>query len=229
MRIRVLLASLALATVGVLSVAAPAGAAGSASAQEGTGAKKELSHDSEECIKLLEEGKKVDACQEAPSPILPPINELVWGSISFTIVAVLLWKLAFPAIKSGMDARTERIRSDLDAAEEQRTEAGTILSQYQAQLSDARNESARIIEEARQAADEVKATLTAKAQTDITEMRNRATADIESAKLQAIADLRGEVADLAIGAAEQVVERSLDRDTSVALVEAYINQVGADR
>ena len=42
-------------------------------------------------------------------------------------------------------------------------------------------------------------------------------------------DLRGEVAQLAIGAAESVVGANLDRDASVALVEAYINQVGADR
>ena len=64
---------------------------------------------------------------------------------------------------------------------------------------------------------------------DIAEMRARAAADIESAKAQAIADLRGEVANLAIGAAEQVVERNLDRDTNVALIESYINQVGASR
>jgi F0F1-type ATP synthase membrane subunit b/b' len=58
-------------------------------------------------------------------------------------------------------------------------------------------------------------------------MRTQAAADIEAAKAQAIADLRGEVATLAIGAAEQVVGRNLDQDTNVALVEAYINQVGA--
>ena len=44
-------------------------------------------------------------------------------------------------------------------------------------------------------------------------MRERAAADIEAAKAQAIADLRGEVAALAIGAAEVVVGRNLDRDT----------------
>ena len=60
-------------------------------------------------------------------------------------------------------------------------------------------------------------------------MRTRAAAEIEAAKAQAVADLRGEVASLAIGAAEQVVERSLDRDTQVALVDAYIDQVGANR
>ena len=56
----------------------------------------------------------------------------------------------------------------------------------------------------------------------------KAAADIEAAKVQAIADLRGEVAALAIGAAEQVVGRNLDQDTNAALVEAYINQVGAN-
>lgn len=228
MRLRVLFAGLALALMGVLSVAAPAGAA----IQEVTktaDSKIKPTHDGELCIKLLEEGKKVDACQEAPSPILPPINELVWGGISFTIVMVLMWKFAYPGIKAGMNGRTERIQSDLDGAEAQRTEASGVLAEYQAQLSDARGQSARIIEEARQAADEVKATLLAKAEADIAELRARAAADIEAAKVQAIADLRGEVASLAIGAAEQVLERNLDHDTNVALVESYINQVGADR
>jgi len=183
----------------------------------------------EECHKLLEEGKKVDACQEAPSPILPPINELIWGIISFAIVAFLLWKLAFPGIKKGMQGRTERIRSDLDQAESAKDEAVRVLAGYQAQLADARTESARIIEEARQSAEEVRTNLQAKAEADIAEQRQRAAADVEAAKVQAIADLRGEVTALAIGAAEQVVERNLDTDANRALVEAYIDQVGATR
>ncbi|MEZ5203706.1 MAG: F0F1 ATP synthase subunit B [Acidimicrobiales bacterium] len=130
-------------------------------------------------------------------------------------------------MKKGMNARTERIQGDLDAAEAQRTEAAGILDEYKAQLADARQESARIIEEARQAADEVRSNLQAKAEADIAELRARAQADIESAKVQAVADLRGEVTALAIGAAEQVVGRNLDQETNAALVEAYINSVGA--
>ena len=49
------------------------------------------------------------------------------------------------------------------------------------------------------------------------------------AKAQAMADLRGEVAQLAIGAAETVVGRNLDEATQVQLVEDYINQVAAQR
>ena len=215
-RFRLLLAAGALVLLTVLGVARPAAAEGEFA-----------DHAAEECHTLLEEGKTIDDCQAAPSPILPELNEIIWGVVGFAIVFGAIAKFGYPAMKKGMDARTERIQGDLDAAEAQRTEAGTVLAEYQAQLTDARNESARIIEEARQSADEVKANLTAKAESDIAEMRARAASEIEAAKTQAVADLRGEVATLAIGAAEQVVERNLDNDTNVALVEAYINQVGA--
>ena len=90
-------------------------------------------------------------------------------------------------------------------------------------------QAAAIIEEARKSADDVKANLVAKAEADVAEQRAKAAADIEAAKAQAVADLRGEVTNLAIGAAEQVVGQSLNDDSRRALVEAYIDQVGAGR
>ena len=56
--------------------------------------------------------------------------------------SVLLASSPVPAIKKGMDARTERIRGDLDEAEQAKAEAEPILAEYQAQLADAKNESA---------------------------------------------------------------------------------------
>ncbi|WP_426571737.1 F0F1 ATP synthase subunit B [Aquihabitans sp. McL0605] len=218
-RIRLLLVAAAIVLVSTVGLTHPASAQESANYKD---------HSTEECAKLLAEGQTIDDCQKAPNPLVPEANELIWGFIGFALVfAFLTWK-ALPAMKSGMNARTERIKGDLDSAEAQRTEATEILAQYQAQLADARSESARIIEEARQAADEVRSTLQAKAEADISELKTKATTDIESAKVQAIADLRGEVAALAIGAAEQVVGRNLDQETNTALVEAYINQVGAN-
>ncbi len=245
--LRLLFAAAAVVALSLLALPHPASAQDGEGTAEGAttevapeGTYEELVHELEEaakenggtefdehCIELLAEGNSIDDCQAAPSPILPEINEIIWGAVGFFIVfGFIAWK-GYPAMKKGMNARTERIQGDLDAAEAQRTEAGTVLSEYQAQLADARNESARIIEEARQAADEVKATLVAKAEADVAEMRSRASSEIDAAKAQATADLRNEVAALAIGAAEQVVERNLDRDTNVALVEAYIDQVGA--
>jgi F-type H+-transporting ATPase subunit b len=182
-----------------------------------------------ECAKLLGEGKSVDDCQEAPSPILPATDELVWGSISFLILVFLMRKFAYPAIKKGMEARSERIRADLDAAENAKTEATTVLDGYRAELAGAKSEAGRIIEEARQAADALKKDQEARLQTELAEIRARATADIEAAKVQAIADLRGEVAQLAVGAASVVVHKNLDPATQTQLIEDYINQVASTR
>jgi F-type H+-transporting ATPase subunit b len=221
-RIRTLLATLLLALGGLLVWGSPTGA------QEG-GDEPQLSEDTEECIHLAEEADDPDACQEAPNPILPATNELVWGSLSFAALLFLLYKFAYPQVRQMMDNRTERIRSDLQTAEAAKGEAQGVLDEYRAQLNDARAEAGRIIEEARQAADRIKRDQESRLQAELAELRARAVADIESAKAQAVADLRGELAQLAIGAAETVVQRSLDEATQTQLIEDYINQVAAQR
>jgi F-type H+-transporting ATPase subunit b len=180
----------------------------------------------EECIKKLEGGKDVDDCQKAPSPILPATNELIWGGISFVVLLVLMSKFAFPALKKGMDDRTERIRKDLDEAEGAKTEADRIREDYSRQLADAKSEAGRIIEEARQAADGVRRDLTARAETEAQELRQRNAEQLEAERARLMGEIRGQVSTLAIELAEKVVEANLDQDTNTRLIESYISQVG---
>jgi F-type H+-transporting ATPase subunit b len=186
-------------------------------------------HADAECIELLAEGNSVDDCQEAPNPLLPELNEIIWGAIGFTIVFFFLSKYGYPAMKKAMNDRSEKIRGDIAAAEAQRSEAEGLLAEYRAQLNDAKAEAGRIIEEARQTADALKRDAEGRLQAELSEARTRAMDDIESAKAHAMSDLRGEVAQLAVGAAEVVVQRNLDPATQTQLVEDYINQVAAAR
>ena len=183
---------------------------------------------SEECIKKLESGNnKIDDCQKAPSPILPATNELIWGALSFVLLFYALRRFAYPQLKQSMDARAEKIRNSIDEADRARGEADQILQQYQRQLSDAKSEASRIIEEARQAADKLRQDLKRQAESEVAELRGRAQEDVQAQVDRAMADLHSRVAELSIELAEKVVERSLDRATNMALIENYINQVGA--
>jgi F-type H+-transporting ATPase subunit b len=210
-----------LVLVVALAVVLPAG--GSAFAQTNTKPTKV----GQECIDKLEKGGAIDDCQKAPSPILPATNELFWGSLSFVILFFLLAKVAYPGLKKGMEGRAEKIRTSIDEAECARGEAQRILDEYQRQLADAKSESARIIEEARQAADKLRQDLKKQAETEVAELRGRAQEDIQAQVQRAMADLQARVGELAIELAEKVVERSLDRETNMRLIESYINQVGA--
>lgn len=166
---------------------------------------------------------------EAPNPILPEANEVIWGGLSFLVLFVLVAKFGYPLITKAMDARAERIRGDLDEATRARTEAETVLEDYRRQLADARNESNRIIEEARQTADQLRKDLMTRAETEVADLRTRAREDIEAAKGRAMTDLRAEVSTLAIELAEKVVGRNLDAESNKALVDGFISEVGSSR
>ena len=213
MRIRLLIAAMAIALVGV--VATP-----------GVAQAKPKGESEEECIKLLEDGKTIDDCQKAPNLILPATNEIIWGGLAFVVLLLVMWKYALPPVRNMMKQREDRIRDDLERAEHARTEAEGELANYRRQVAEARAESARIIEEARQSADEVKRQIQAQAEADAGDIRARAQEDIRLASDRAQADLQGRVAELSIELAEKIVERNLDRDTQLALVESYIGQVG---
>jgi len=213
------IAALLLVVVGVFAFAGTAGAADEIGPNF-------QSKETEECAKLLVEGKKVDDCQKSPSPILPATNELIWGGISFTLLLILMAKFAYPALKKGMEDRTERIRKDLDEAESAKTEADRIREEYGRQLADAKSEAARIIEEARQAADAVRRDLTQRAETEAAELRQRNAEQVGAERDRVLGELQGQVAALAIELAEKVVGSNLDRDTNTRLIENYIASVG---
>lgn len=230
MRIRHLLGGLAVIGVLLAGASTPAFAVEEEPSAETTETKdKKIGHAEEECIHILEGGGTVSECQEAPNPILPATNELVFGALSFFLLFGLMYKFAYPAVQQAMTSRTERIRGNLDEAERVKSEAQTVLGDYQRQLADAKNEANRIIDEARQTAEQLRRDLMERAEAEVAELRERSQEDIRNAQARAMADLKSQVSALAIELAEKVVERNLDRDTNLALIDSYINQVGAQR
>lgn len=178
----------------------------------------------EELVAFEEE---LEDCLEAPNPILPATNEIIWGSLSFSVLLFfMVWK-GFPAVKKILTARSEQIAGDLDSADKAKAEALEVKAQYEAELADAKTEAAGIIEEARQQAGTVRADLQARAETDIAEMRTKGAADVQAARGRAMEDLQTELADIVVGAAERVVEANLDHAAQTQLIENYINQVGS--
>jgi F-type H+-transporting ATPase subunit b len=178
-------------------------------------------------IVLAEEGGEV--VEEATNPILPDPVEILWGLGSFVVLFLFMRFVGYPRVVKNMDARTEKIRGDEAAADQAGAEAQTVMADYQDSLADARHQASQIIDEARAQADQHRAQLMAQAQGEIATMRHEATEEISAAKDRAIADLRGEVGRLAVGAAGSVVQRDLDPAAEMATIEEYVNQANADR
>lgn len=230
--IRLLAAALALAAAAALAAASPAAAAETIggcvfekvlAAEETYGSLHTLENGPKDDLEKFEDG--LGDCVEAPSPIFPELDEIIWGGLAFVILLAFMWWKGFPAVKRAMDARADKIKSDLDAADQAKADALRTQSEYEARLAEARAEASSVIEEARDRALQLEQDLQAKAEADIAEQRARAAADIEAGRRQAIADLRSEVSAIAIGAAERVVEAGLDAERHQALIDSYIDEV----
>jgi F-type H+-transporting ATPase subunit b len=167
-----------------------------------------------------------EAVEEHPSPILPAANELIWGTIAFLILLVLMYRTVFPSVNQAFKDRRANIEGKLERAERDRAEAEQLLEQYRRRLRDAEDETQRILEEARSNAERVRRELLAKAETDAGRELDRARQAIRAERDQAIRQLRNEVGTLAVELATRVVGDSLDRDRQLRLVDEYIDELG---
>ena len=100
---------------------------------------------------------------EAHNPIVPIWQEIVVGTIAFALLCFVLMKYVFPRMEQTFQARVDAIEGGIKRAEAAQAEAGKLLEQYKAQLAEARNEAARIRDDARVDAEGIRQDILAKA------------------------------------------------------------------
>jgi F-type H+-transporting ATPase subunit b len=157
--------------------------------------------------------------------IIPEVHELIWGIVSFAVLAFLLWKFAGPAMNRMLDTRQQAVVGGLQEAEQAKQEAQGLLDDYRKQLANAKDEANRIIEEARQTAETMRQEMMAKASSEADEVVSKARGEIVAERERALTEVRQEVADLSIDLAERVVKGSLDRETSKVMIDQYLDEL----
>jgi len=157
--------------------------------------------------------------------LLPPLPELVTGIIAFVLVFGYIWKKAGPALNRLLEDRQRAISGQLAEAEKAKVEAESLLNDYRAQLSEAKERGNEVIEEARTQAEQMKADIIARAESQAAEIVSKAREDAQGEKSRALAEARRDVANLSIDLAERVVGENLNRETQLGLVERYIAEL----
>jgi F-type H+-transporting ATPase subunit b len=141
--------------------------------------------------------------------------------VNFLLVLVLLRLFAYKPILQLMDQRAERIKESLEAADRARADAASSREAIQEQITEARREGQRIMDQTREAAERFRTEEMDKARQEAEAFVERARSDIQRERDTALAEVRASFGDLAITAAERVIRSSLDRTAH----EELINQV----
>lgn len=159
--------------------------------------------------------------------ILPAAAELVWGFVAFVIVFLILRKVAFPRLNTMLDERSAAIQGKMEEAEARFNEAEQAKRDYEASISDARGEAARIVDEAKSQAEQVRVNLVQQAEEEAAAIRERARADAAAERERTLSELRSEVGRLSVELASKIVGKELDANTHQALVDDYIRNLSS--
>jgi F-type H+-transporting ATPase subunit b len=147
---------------------------------------------------------------EKVNPLIPHTAELIVGAVAFILLFLVMRSKVVPMFEKAFTARTEAIQGGMERAEKAQLEAQRALTQYNDQLSKAREEAQSLREEARVQGASIVEELRVKAQEEAARITATAHASIEAERQQAITSLRNEVGALAVELASKIVGESLD-------------------
>ena len=80
---------------------------------------------------------------------IPEVYDIVWSLIILVIVAVFFYKFFMPKFNAIFDERAAKIQGNIAKAEQARKDADEAKAKYEAQLSTARVDAAKIRDDAR--------------------------------------------------------------------------------
>jgi len=147
---------------------------------------------------------------------------LIAQIINFGVLLLILRLFLYPPLMRVLDERKRRIEEGLAKAEQAAEEAQASEGEARRIMEQARSEARDTVARSQETAQRLREELEQRARADADQIVARAREEIALERDQAIEQLRGEFADLAITAAERVIGQSLDRDAHQRLIDEVI-------
>ena len=150
---------------------------------------------------------------------------MIWTIVTFVVLLTILRLVAWKPLLAMLDEREKRIQDALGQAEKAREEAEKSVEENRRMMAKAEADAAEAIARGREAAERVAQEVRQRAETESRQMLEQARRSIQQEKEQAIQELRNQVADLAILAAEKILEENLDEARNRKIVEDFIDRI----
>jgi len=173
---------------------------------------------------FLRDAAVFSAAEPVKSGLTINLFWIVVSALNFLVFFAIAWKLALKPVANQLRERRDRIEQGLLDADAARRDREAAADQRQAVLAEARREANDIIVRAQRSADDARAQGVADTRADIERLREQAVTEIDAERLRALAEVRGQVADLALLAAGKVVGETMTSDRERRLVDEFLAQ-----
>lgn len=167
---------------------------------------------------------RADAEPEAgsDSPLDFKADTALWTAVVFLVLLLVLWRFAWGPLTAGLDRREKAVADQIAQAEQSNQEAKRLLGKYEEKLAESREEVRGILEAARRDADGLGREMIEKAKEEAHAEQQRAIRQIDAAAANAMKELAGKSAEMAVELAGKILGKQLDADDHTVLIERAV-------
>jgi len=152
--------------------------------------------------------------------------QIIWLVISFTVLWLLMAKLALPRIGLILEERQKRISDNLAMAENLKLDADAEIEAYETAISEGKEQARLIISEAIKSSASEAEKQTQELNMAISKMLKEAEERIESAKSLAIENIESSAVEITSDIIERLTDKEIQETELKVAVENTINNRG---
>lgn len=157
----------------------------------------------------------------------PPISTLLFPLINFSIFAFILYRYAWPAVRSTLAERRRKIEHEIVAAETAHREAREALAEIESLRARSRDDAAALVASVRAEADAQARALVEAARRAAERIRNDARLLATQEEARAAQSIRAEVAALVVTRAAELVRERFGEADQKRAVGDFLSGVSA--
>jgi len=153
------------------------------------------------------------------------VGFLIFQILNFAIVAILLYKWAYGPMMKALENRKQKIAMALEDARVAAEARANAEEEARQIIAKSQAEAAEKVREASQRAEHAIGEVKVLAEAEATQTREQARADALVERERILGDLRGQIASLAIAAAQKLIGEALDEKRQHELVDQFFSGV----
>lgn len=159
------------------------------------------------------------------SLIKPEFGLMFWTILIFILLVLILTKLAWKPLIHSIEEREKNLRLEREMAEKARVEAEKIKNELESKLKSLMDEVQSKLNLAKKEGEKEREKIIQEGKASASAVLEQAYKDMEEEKKKLMLELKSEVLNLSVMAAERILNKAIDAQSQREIVRNFLNEI----
>jgi F-type H+-transporting ATPase subunit b len=155
----------------------------------------------------------------------PDFGLMVWTVVTFVLLLIVLGKFGWGPMIAAIAEREAAMKAEREGAEAARKDAERIKAEMESEMAKLTAKNAEMLAKAQRDSENLRAELKASAESEAQKIREKTLAELAEEKRRLVTEIRKEVSDLSVLAAEKLMRKSVDDGVQKSVLDQFFKDI----